>query len=374
MNKEFLMWKRFLGIMAAALCVLNLTVGSAFSADLVKVPTAWLDEHETFLMWYAKEKGWDKEAGLDIEMKLFNSGPDILNALPAGEWRFAAVGALPAMLGNLRYGTSIIAQANNEAALCTSVVVRADSPIAKVKGWNKDYPEVLGSPETVKGKTFLYTQSSSQHFGMSEYLKALGLTEKDVVMQNMDPAQVLAAFDAGIGDFAGIWPMWLYIGMERGNKLIYQPGDVNAVLTLTLVGDKAFCDAHPDIVVKFLRVWLRGVNMIKKEIKNPKLAEQYHRFWTEWAGQDIEPQMAKMDLEYHPVFDLDQQLAIFDDSKGPSQVEQWQDKVLDFFASQGRFSPEEVKKIRGSGYINGTFLKMAAESIKEKPLGGYKLD
>lgn len=141
MNKEFLMWKRFLGIMAAALCVLNLTVGSAFSADLVKVPTAWLDEHETFLMWYAKEKGWDKEAGLDIEMKLFNSGPDILNALPAGEWRFAAVGALPAMLGNLRYGTSIIAQANNEAALCTSVVVRADSPIAKVKGWNKDYPE-----------------------------------------------------------------------------------------------------------------------------------------------------------------------------------------------------------------------------------------
>ena len=124
MNKEFLMWKRFLGIMAAALCVLNLTVGSAFSADLVKVPTAWLDEHETFLMWYAKEKGWDKEAGLDIEMKLFNSGPDILNALPA-------------MLGNLRYGTSIIAQANNEAALCTSVVVRADSPIAKVKGWNK---------------------------------------------------------------------------------------------------------------------------------------------------------------------------------------------------------------------------------------------
>ena len=374
MNKEFLMWKRFLGIMAAALCVLNLTVGSAFSADLVKVPTAWLDEHETFLMWYAKEKGWDKEAGLDIEMKLFNSGPDILNALPAGEWRFAAVGALPAMLGNLRYGTSIIAQANNEAALCTSVVVRADSPIAKVKGWNKDYPEVLGSPETVKGKTFLYTQSSSQHFGMSEYLKALGLTEKDVVMQNMDPAQVLAAFDAGIGDFAGIWPMWLYIGMERGNKLIYQPGDVNAVLTLTLVGDKAFCDAHPDIVVKFLRVWLRGVNMIKKEIKNPKLAEQYHRFWTEWAGQDIEPQMAKMDLEYHPVFDIDQQLAIFDDSKGPSQVEQWQDKVLDFFASQGRFSPEEVKKIRGSGYINGTFLKMAAESIKEKPLGGYKLD
>lgn len=30
--------------------------------------TAWLGEHEAFLTWYAKEKGWDKEAGLDIIM------------------------------------------------------------------------------------------------------------------------------------------------------------------------------------------------------------------------------------------------------------------------------------------------------------------
>ena len=72
MNKEFLMWKRFLGIMAAALCVLNLTVGSAFSADLVKVPTAWLDEHETFLMWYAKEKGCSLTGPQDMEIARLN--------------------------------------------------------------------------------------------------------------------------------------------------------------------------------------------------------------------------------------------------------------------------------------------------------------
>ena len=72
MNKEFLMWKRFLGIMAAALCVLNLTVGSAFSADLVKVPTAWLDEHETFLMWYAKEKGCSMTGPEDPDITSLN--------------------------------------------------------------------------------------------------------------------------------------------------------------------------------------------------------------------------------------------------------------------------------------------------------------
>ena len=97
----------------------------------------------------------------------------------------------------------------------------------------------------------------------------------------------------------------------------------------------------PDIVVKFLRVRLRGVNMIKKEIKNPKLAEQYHRFWTEWAGQDIEPQMAKMDLEYHPVFDIDQQLAIFDDSRGPARSNSGRTRCSTFYFRRGVSLPRK---------------------------------
>ena len=69
----------------------------AFAAEPIKVRTAWMDEHETFLIWYAKEKGWDKEVGLDIEILYFGSGMAILNALPAGEWVYAAMGAVPAM-------------------------------------------------------------------------------------------------------------------------------------------------------------------------------------------------------------------------------------------------------------------------------------
>ena len=88
----------------------------------------------------------------------------ILNALPAGEWVYAAMGAVPAMMGALRYDTYVIGNANEEA-LINRVLVRPDSPIAKVKGWNKDYPDVLGSPETVKGKTFLTTTVSSAHYG-----------------------------------------------------------------------------------------------------------------------------------------------------------------------------------------------------------------
>ena len=143
--------------LAAAFCVS--LAGMAFAEKLTKVPTAWMDEHETFLIWYAKEKGWDKEAGLDIDIQYFGSGMDILNALPSGSWVFAGMGGVPAMMGNLRYGTSVIAIGNDES-MTNSVLVRPDSPIAKVKGYNKDFPEVLGSPDTVKGKTFLTTTVS----------------------------------------------------------------------------------------------------------------------------------------------------------------------------------------------------------------------
>lgn len=51
---------------------------------------------------------------------------------------------------------------------------------------DKDFPEVTGSPETVKSKVFLTTTVSSAHYGLSSWLKTLGLTGKDVVVKNMD--------------------------------------------------------------------------------------------------------------------------------------------------------------------------------------------
>ena len=63
-------WLR--GLCAAVLCVAY--VGTAGAAELQKVPTAWMGAQETFPIWYAKQKGWDKEVGLDVELLYFSSG------------------------------------------------------------------------------------------------------------------------------------------------------------------------------------------------------------------------------------------------------------------------------------------------------------
>ena len=118
----------------------------------------------------------------------------MLEAIPAKQWVIGGLGGVPMVVGAVRYGAYLIAIANDES-ITNVMMVRPDSPILKVKGFNKQFPEVYGSPETVKGKTILFTTVSSVHYAMSTWLKVLGLKDSDVVVKKMDQASAVAAFE-----------------------------------------------------------------------------------------------------------------------------------------------------------------------------------
>lgn len=253
-------WLR--GLCAAVLCVAY--VGTAGAAELQKVPTAWMGAQETFPIWYAKQKGWDKEVGLDVELLYFSSGMDALSTLPAKTWVFGGMGAIPALMGALRHDTYVIANCNDEA-MVNAVMVRPDSPIMQTKGYNKSYPNVYGTPESVKGKTVLCTTVSSAHFALSSWLKALGLTEKDVTIKNMDQASALAAFEYGIGDIVTLWAPLTYVGEKRGWKVASTPHDCYRGLPIVIVADREFADKNPEVTAKFLSIYMRAIDMMKNE-------------------------------------------------------------------------------------------------------------
>ena len=355
------MLKKWIALAMAAVFVLSLSGAAVAAGKLVKVPTAWMDEHETFLMWYAKEKGWDKDAGLDVEIKYFNSGADILNALPSGEWVFAGMGAVPAMLGNLRYDTIIIGNGNDES-MTNGVVVRKDSPIAKVKGWNKDFPDVLGSPETVRGKTFLCTTMSSPHMALSSWLKVLGLTDKDVIIKNMDQPQALGAFENGTGDGVALWAPHLYVGEAKGWKMAGDIKNCGQTLPIVIQADKKFADANPEVIAAFLRAYMRGIHMLKNEPPE-SLAPLYRRFFMEWAGQQYTPEVALKDIKTHPVFNYEEQLKLLDNSRGMSEAQQWQQYLAAFFTQLGRLTPAEYEKVKSADYVTDKFLKMVKQPV-----------
>jgi NitT/TauT family transport system substrate-binding protein/sulfonate transport system substrate-binding protein len=346
---------------ACSLLVAFVFAFSAWGAEKpMKINTAWMPEHETFLIWYAKQKGWDKEEGLEIELKYFDSGMAMLEALPAKQWVLGGIGGVPMVVGALRFGAYLIAVGNDES-LCNVVMVRPDSPILKQKGYNPKYPDVYGSPETIKGKTVLVTTVSSAHYVLSNWLKVFGLKDADVVIKNMDQAQAVAAFESGIGDIVALWAPHLYHGLQKGWKIAADIRSTGAALPIVLIGEKEFCDKNPEVVAKFIRIYLRGVNLIKRE--GVKLAADYRKFMKDWGGMDISEDVAKKEIEMHPVFDYDEQLKLFDKSKGESTVESWQRGILEFFTEQGRFKPEEKKKVEGIPYITDKFLKMVKQPI-----------
>ncbi|MDR0338896.1 MAG: ABC transporter substrate-binding protein [Desulfovibrio sp.] len=356
--------KKLLSALSTAL-VLVLFAGSAMAADLYKMKTAWMDEHETFLIWYAKEKGWDKEEGLDIDLGYFDSGMAILTALPAGEWVIAGIGAVPAMMGNLRYDTYTILIGNDES-YTNAVMVRADSQILKTKGYNKDFPEVYGNPKDVKGKEFLCTTVSSAHFALSHWLNVLGLKDSDVVIKNMDQAQALAAFSTGIGDGVGLWAPHMYAGQDKGWKIVGTPNSCGQGLPIDIVADKKFADANPELVAKFLRIYLRSVDMLQKEAPE-NLVPEYRRFFLEWAGKEYTPEMALIDLQTHPVFNYSEQVALMDASGGPSTAQKWHTEIARFFTETGRITKDDLKKVESATYVTDTFLKKV-----QLPIPGYK--
>jgi NitT/TauT family transport system substrate-binding protein/sulfonate transport system substrate-binding protein len=357
----------------AVLCVLVFSAalvlfgfGPAMSKDLIKLPTCWMPEHELFFAWYAKEKGWDKEEGLDMELIYFESGMDQLEALPAKQWVLGGTGGVPHILGALRYGAQMIGLGNNESFL-NAVFVRPDSPIAKVKGGVKEFPEVYGKAEDIKGKTFLVTTVSSAHYAMSSYLKVFGLKDSDVVVKQMDQASIMAAFDSGVGDFACLWAPYSYTAVEKGWVQVGNVDTCGAALPITFIGDKEFCEKNPEVVAKFLRVMFRGINKLAEEGATEENVKLFQKMYKEWAGMEYTPELAKKDIEMHPVWKIEDQLKIMDASKGESEAQKWERLIAEFLYVNGRLKEEEYNKIKDGKWVTDKYMKMV-----EMPIPAYK--
>ena len=70
---------------------------------------------------------------------------------------------------------------------------RSDSDIVKAGETNSDYPGVLGSADSIKGKTILCPAGTLSQFEVSKYLSVFGLTTDDVNFVPMEYAQAYQA-------------------------------------------------------------------------------------------------------------------------------------------------------------------------------------
>lgn len=336
-----------------AVLALALLLAPAAQAAPAKLSSAWMGlNHETFVAWYAKQQGWDKEAGLDLTMMPFDSGKNIVESLAAYDWAVAGCGAVPALTTPLSDYLYIIAVANDESAN-NAIYVRKDSPILGAKGTNPSYPNVYGSAVTVQKADILYPKSTSAHYLLATWLRILGLSEKDVKLQEMEPTPALSAFTGGVGDAVALWAPLTYEAEAKGFKSVANSKDCGITQLVLLVANRRFADQHPEQVQAFLKMYMRGIEALRAKPAK-ELAVDYVRFYKEWTGRELTPEMAVADIQSHPVFTLDEQLAMF--APGGS-VQKALNEIVDFSISHGSFTPEQIDKMKGKTQVAARFLE-----------------
>jgi ABC-type nitrate/sulfonate/bicarbonate transport system substrate-binding protein len=214
--------------------------------QLYSVPSAKADA-----IWMGLKKGYFKEEGLDVTVKYFSAGTTAMQTFQSGKegkrgfGDFLTGGELPAVnfWQNMDEQYTLIAVVERDAD-GYAAIAKAD----------------IKSAKDLKGKTIGTRIGSTGSWFISEYLKANGVSEKDVTIKNMDPHIMPSALDRGDIDAFFVWEPYpaqaLKISGAKVHKLTTAKGYLNGYLVMGTW--KWYLKEHPGVAERMLRAMDKG--------------------------------------------------------------------------------------------------------------------
>lgn len=303
------------------------------------------------LEWYiAAKKGWWKEIGLNSTMNTFASGAPEIAAGASGSWDMGGAGDIPAVLGAARYGLLTIGIADEEAAIITIMALKD-----KADGYVKN-------PSLLKGKTIPVTSNSTGQWGAAACLeKKFGLKDNEYQFVNLSPPEINAAVSSGRYDVSEVWAPNTYIlESTLDAKIICTGEELKLPITSNLFVIPEYAKAHPQVVAKFLAVYLRAVAW---ERSHPQETITLLGEFFQSTGVNIPEKYLARELHDRPAFTLAEQLEIFRKEDGKrSKAEDWSDQVANFMVSVGTIK----KAPPAESYVTGDYLQMIEKDPKLK--------
>lgn len=319
------------------------------------VQAGFLGQIDAWPAYQAQNGGVAAKYGIDLDMKFFDSGMPMIQTVPSNQLAAMDVGSVPALMAALRYDTPVIGIASNEGP-ANAIVCREDNAALKTKGSNSKFPDIYGKAEDVKGKTFLCTTVSSGHYAMAKYLEALGLTEADVTVKNLEQAQAIQAFETGEGDFLVLWTPYLYQAFAKGWKEVANGDQVGAANLMLWIADPKMAKEDPDTIAKILALCDDGVQKYQKD--GDKLIPDIQSFYTDFAAMDVSEEDVGRDIKTHELYTLEEQKEMITSGKLLAGMED----AANFFVSQKKFTEEELKQLQEKKFcIDDSFLTKAIE-------------
>jgi NitT/TauT family transport system substrate-binding protein len=276
----------------AAATALFLAMTAAVGAE-APVRTAYLQSDIHHLaFWVALEKGFYKEAGVDVEVAgVFKAGPEIMTAFSAGELDMAYVGEAPATtaVANRSADVAVVAQVNTEGSAL--VVARKDLGMKGLSG--------------LKGKTVAVPgHSTVQDFLLRRALDENGVSvSRDAVhIIVLKPPEMIGALRTGQIDAFIAWEPYpsKAATMEVGGNLAASKELWPGHPCCALVADRKFMKARPDTVKAMVAAHVRATHYIQAH------PDEAAAIGVQYTGMDLDTVRSAMNnVHYTPVLSIE---------------------------------------------------------------------
>ncbi|MCD8214845.1 MAG: ABC transporter substrate-binding protein [Clostridiales bacterium] len=282
------------------------------------------------------EEYYENELGLPVQIIKFDSGKDVNTAFAAGSLDISELGSSPTALG-LANGTDFkVFWVGDILGSAESLVVKDDSGI-----------ETLAD---LKGKKIATPFASTSHYSLLNAIKLEeGIEESDVILLDMQPADIYAAWQRGDIDGAYVWYPVLDELLQDGHIITHSgelaekgviTGDLNIVST-------AFAEKYPDVVTNYVKAQIKANDILNND---PDTAAAEIASILEISEEDAASQITQ--YEY---LDAEEQIDFID-----NQLAQVLKDTADFLVEQDSIkSAPELSDYEAS--VTSEFVKAAVE-------------
>lgn len=295
-------------------------------------------------IYIATEKNWWAEAGLKPEFVVYPAGAQQIAGAASKSWDVGGTGSPPAVLGSQRYEIMTIGITNDESA--TNAVMARKDNIAAIRA---------NPAKEIKGQQILLSPNSTGEYTTTACLQKWGLQRSDVTIVPLAPAQLVSAYSGGNGLLAGTWaPNTYTLNEQIGAEILCSGKDAGAMVPGALITRRDFAKQNPEVVAKFVAVYLRAVSYEKS---NRAEFMSYLRKFFEANGIKLKDSYLVTEME-RPIYRLDEQLKLFSRSAGKSSVDAWFEALAGYLKSVGTI--QEVPDPKS--YITDEYLQFVNKS------------
>ncbi|MBE6906416.1 MAG: hypothetical protein E7476_09115 [Ruminococcaceae bacterium] len=318
----------------------------------VKIRVAAMPQQLSLPMYYISQQGWDVKNGFKLELSTFQSGAPMNEALGADLWDIATIGAAGVLSCSVYDAVHIMSHEDSSAGI--DFMVRPDSPVAQIKGYLPEYPDMYGDPDTIKGAVFMFPIGSGHHLLLTEYLNAMGLSESDISMVNMNHAEGYQAFVSGQGDFSATAYPTTDNYIKEGYVSAVNMNSANCPYYDNVVANRKFYDKpeNQDALVALLTQMLRCADAFQDD----QVLLDAMVDWYKVNGQEVNPDDVRNQVLERPFLTV----ADYTSSDTTASFK----RMAEFFASTEQISQEDLERVFNN--IRPELLEKALEAYNSK--------